>query len=91
MKLQLFSPFGQTMASATARAGGASLTTSDGKTFQADTTDELVHQVLGWRLPVDSLPAWLSGEQLAAVKVEKQKVHVTFDIVGRHDLNSTYW
>ena len=27
---------------------------------------------------------------LTAVKVEKQKVHVTFDIVGRHDLNSTY-
>ena len=53
------------MASAVADDRGASLTTSQGQTYTAATTNDLVQQALGWRLPVDSLPGWLSGENLS--------------------------
>ncbi|MGB7182001.1 MAG: outer membrane lipoprotein LolB [Burkholderiaceae bacterium] len=65
LDLALFSPFGQTLATAVSNADGASLTTSAGQTYQAQTTPELIEKALGWRLPVDALPGWLSGNRLA--------------------------
>ena len=65
IKIEIFSPFGQTLASAHSSAtGGAELTTSDGRHFVAADPDTLVEQAFGWRLPVSALPQWLDGSSL---------------------------
>ena len=65
IKLELYSPFGQTMASATSDpTRGAQLTTSDGRQFVAADPDTLMERALGWQLPISALPDWLSGTGL---------------------------
>ncbi len=64
MDLRIFSPFGQTMAQAVATKELATLKTSEGKTFTASSANELLLNALGWRIPVESFPDWLSGQGL---------------------------
>ncbi len=66
LELQLFSPFGQTLANAVSGPEGAQLTTSDGRTFSAADPDTLIEQALGWKLPVSDLAGWLNGASLSA-------------------------
>ncbi len=61
-ELDVFTPFGQTIARATSAPGHATLATADGALYAADTPDALTQQVLGWRIPVARLPAWLRGD-----------------------------
>jgi len=61
-ELDVFSPFGQTIARARAGAGDAQLETSDGRRFAAPSAEALTEEVLGWRAPVSRLPHWLRGE-----------------------------
>jgi outer membrane biogenesis lipoprotein LolB len=65
-ELEIYSPFGQTLARAGADAARAWLETSDGRRFEADDPQALTEQVLGWRIPVSRLPHWLRGELAAA-------------------------
>jgi outer membrane lipoprotein LolB len=65
-ELDVFTPFGQTVARATSAPGRATLATADGTLYEADSPDALTHRVLGWRIPVARLPAWLRGEFAAA-------------------------
>lgn len=58
-ELDVFSPFGQTVAHAVTGPGGAMLETSDGKRHEADSPEVLTEKVLGWRIPVGRLPDWL--------------------------------
>lgn len=60
-ELQLMSPLGNTIASARSDANGAVLKTSDGRSYQAASVEDLTRQVFGWSLPVDRLPDWLRG------------------------------
>ncbi|HWS75114.1 MAG TPA: outer membrane lipoprotein LolB [Quisquiliibacterium sp.] len=60
-ELEVFSPFGQTVARALARPGTAVLETADGRRFEAPDPEALTESVLGWRAPVQMLPAWLRG------------------------------
>src|SRR5690606_25452487 len=39
--------------------------TSEGRTYEAASAEELTEEVLGWRMPIGNLPQWLRG-QLAA-------------------------
>lgn len=64
MDLRILSPFGQTMAQATATKNVATLRTSEGKTFTAGSANELLLNALGWRIPVESFPQWLTGTGL---------------------------
>lgn len=64
LKLALYSPFGQTLASAVSDPEGAQLTTSDGRIFSADDIDSLMEMALGWKLPVADLADWLNGASL---------------------------
>ncbi len=61
-ELDVFSPFGQTIARARTGAGDAQLETSDGRRFAAPSAEALTEEVLGWRAPVSRLPHWLRGE-----------------------------
>jgi len=64
LDLRILSPFGQTVAEATATQGAATLKTSEGKTFTAGSANELLLKALGWRIPVESFPDWLTGTDL---------------------------
>jgi outer membrane lipoprotein LolB len=60
LELALYSPFGQTIASAKRRTdGSATLELADGRRLHAETLDGLLHQALGYPLPVERLPDWL--------------------------------
>lgn len=59
--LDVLSPFGQTIARAQAGPDGATLEAADGQRHAADSPEALTEAVLGWRIPVRQLPAWLSG------------------------------
>jgi len=59
--LELRSPFGQTVATASLQAGRAELLTAEGRRFEADSAEALTEQVLGWPMPVGDLPRWLRG------------------------------
>jgi len=61
-ELDVFSPFGQTVAHAVAGPEGATLETSDGARHEAQSPEALTEQVLGWRVPVARLAGWLRGE-----------------------------
>jgi len=60
-QLDVFSPFGQTLARAVASPSGAVLETSDGARHEAPSAEALTEQVLGWRVPVGRLADWLRG------------------------------
>lgn len=60
-ELEVFSPFGQTVARASSRPGSTVLETADGRRYEADNPELLTESVLGWRAPVQSLPKWLSA------------------------------
>ncbi len=60
-ELALRSPLGNTLAAARSDARGATLTTADGRIERAASTDELTERLFGWPIPVQRLPAWLSG------------------------------
>jgi len=60
-ELDVFSPFGQTLARAVAGPSGAMLETSDGARHEAQSAEALTEQVLGWRVPVGRLADWLRG------------------------------
>ena len=61
-RLEVFSPFGQTIARAQASATGARLETADGRVFDAASAEALTEEVLGWRAPVSRLARWLRGQ-----------------------------
>jgi outer membrane biogenesis lipoprotein LolB len=62
LSLAVFSPFGQTIATASrAPTGVATVVLADGRQLHAYSLDELLHQALGYRLPVERLPQWLDG------------------------------
>ncbi len=68
-ELELATPLGQTLARARADASGATATTSDGRSYSADSAEALTEQVFRIRLPVGRLARWLGG-RLAVAPVE---------------------
>lgn len=64
-ELDVYSPFGQTIARAAAGPEGAMLETADGVRHRAESPEALTERVLGWRIPVGRLPAWLGGDASA--------------------------
>jgi outer membrane biogenesis lipoprotein LolB len=60
LQLALYSPFGQTVASAGRREdGSATLELPDGRRVEAVSLDDLLHRALGYPLPIERLPQWL--------------------------------
>lgn len=59
-ELEIFSPLGQTLARAVTDPTASVLETADGRRFEAQNPEALTEQVLGWRIPVQRLPAWFS-------------------------------
>jgi outer membrane lipoprotein LolB len=57
----LSTPLGQGVAQIVNDASGATLTTSDGKTYHAADAEQLTAKITGWRIPVSGLAFWLRG------------------------------
>lgn len=63
LALALYSPFGQTVATALRPVrGDASLRLHDGREMRAPSLDELLAQALGYTMPVERLPNWLASD-----------------------------
>jgi len=60
-EMEILSPLGQTLLRATARPGRATIETADGRAHQAANAQALTEEFLGWRVPIERLPRWLSG------------------------------
>jgi outer membrane lipoprotein LolB len=60
-EILLTTPLGQGVAELTRDASGARLSTADHKEYNAADWESLSEQVFGTRLPMDDLPAWISG------------------------------
>lgn len=73
-ELELATPLGQTLARARADPAGATATTSDGRSYSADTAEALTEQVFRIRLPVGRLAKWLGG-RLAGEPTATATVH----------------
>ncbi len=58
----LLSPLGQTVATITATAQGATLTQADRPPKSAPDVDALFSETLGWPLPVSNLRNWMQGQ-----------------------------
>lgn len=57
--LVLLGPLGQTVASLKQRRGLAELTIPEHPVYQSYDAEAMVAEVLGWQLPINSLPYWL--------------------------------
>lgn len=64
--IELISPLGQTMASISQNASGATLQQAGQAPRTADNLDNLLTETLGWPLPVGGLRDWLQGYTRAA-------------------------
>ncbi|MDR2001081.1 MAG: outer membrane lipoprotein LolB [Zoogloeaceae bacterium] len=72
-EILLTTPLGQGLAELSRDARGARLLTADRKEVVASDWEELAQRMLGIRLPLKDLPAWLSGqapEQASGWRVE---------------------
>lgn len=76
-ELMLASPLGQGLAEVRSEAGSARLIASDGTTRQAADVSTLLHEALGFPLPVAQLADWLLG------RIDPQRGRVTSDALGR--------
>jgi outer membrane biogenesis lipoprotein LolB len=59
-RLEVSSPFGQTIARAEVSPDRSTIETADGRRHEASSPDALTESVLGWKVPVARLPDWLS-------------------------------
>ncbi|MFZ4498827.1 MAG: outer membrane lipoprotein LolB [Burkholderiales bacterium] len=60
-RILLTTPLGQALASIDVDAGGARLTTADGRRYAAGSLSDLARRGLGLSLPLEHLPWWMSG------------------------------
>lgn len=78
-EIALLTPLGQTLAQIVTGAEGATLTTADGRRYQASSVASLTRQGLGWSLPLELMRYWVRGEVAPGVPAE----NVARDAAGR--------
>jgi outer membrane lipoprotein LolB len=71
-EITVLTPLGTTVAKITQDADGVTLVTSDKEQYHAANADQLMEQVLGWRLPLNGMQYWVLGR--AAPDSEAQRV-----------------
>ena len=76
--IQLLSPFRQVVAEIKSSEGTALLTASEQRIYRATNVENLIKQVLGWRLPILGLQYWVRG-----VNSPKTKSEIDRDADGR--------
>lgn len=71
--LWLYSPVGSVVATLTADASGATLVTSERKSYRSADVQGLTREVLGWDLPLQGLQHWVLGRPDPAAPVTAQE------------------
>ena len=80
LAVDLFSPFGQTIARAEQNTGQpARLVTADNRTLTGATLDEVFQRAIGIRVPAEKLPDWLSNrfERTLSRSPDGQRIRAT--------------
>lgn len=75
--LLLYGTFGNSYAKLSQSNNQATLELSDNRVYQSDNVEELLHNVLGYPLPVDHLEYWVRGLPFPGEKSE-----LTYDALG---------
>jgi outer membrane lipoprotein LolB len=73
LTLDLNNPFGSTLARVLVEPGQATMTQSNGETMRSSDPDELVQQVIGRRVPVRDMRAWMRTPLRQAPAMEQVK------------------
>ncbi|MCX4189605.1 lipoprotein insertase outer membrane protein LolB [Methylophaga sp. OBS3] len=73
--IQLTGPFSQGGVELSGNAQQVELRTSEGDHYVADTPEQLLEQVLGWRLPVSALRDWVKGLPYADEPVQLKEIN----------------
>jgi outer membrane lipoprotein LolB len=68
----LYTPVGSILATLTVDAGGATLTTSERKSYRSADVQSLTREVLGWDLPLEGLQHWVMGRADPRVPVQAE-------------------
>jgi outer membrane lipoprotein LolB len=85
--IDLFSPFGGKVAQINKTEAGVTLIAQDGKIYQAQDTESLTQQTLGWRIPFASLSDWIIGRPTKGIASR-----LTWDEAGKlHNLTQDGW
>lgn len=79
-KIEMFSPLGSKVSEITKNNAEVTLTTSDGKHFNAIDAETLTQNILGWRLPLSGLVDWVVGHPAVNSGVATD---ITLDELGR--------
>lgn len=74
-KIRLTGPFAQGAVELNGDAQQVEMLTSEGEKYTAETPEQLLQEVLGWRLPVSALRDWVrglpySGEQVTSREID---------------------
>lgn len=69
----LYTPVGSVLATLRVDADGATLITSDRKTYRSDDVQALTREVLGWDLPLEGLQHWVMGRVDPRATVEAEE------------------
>lgn len=77
-EISFFSPVGSQVAKITQTPTQATLTDNKGNTYEATNATTLIHEHLGWQIPVNDLNDWL----LARAKADSQTT-LSLDSLGR--------
>ena len=86
-QIDLFGPLGIGRNSLQGKPGEVTLTTSQGQQLHASSPEQLLHDTLGWSLPVSNLYYWLRG--LPAPGITR---HIRFDAYHHiHQLKQQGW
>ena len=72
-EITVYTPIGTTVAKIEQNAQGAKLTTSDKEVYQAKDADQLMEQVMGWRLPLNGLQYWVLGRPVPNSQAEEER------------------
>lgn len=68
----LYTPVGSILAVLTVDADGATLTTSERKSYRSSDVQSLTREVLGWDLPLEGLQHWVMGRADPRVPVQAE-------------------
>jgi outer membrane lipoprotein LolB len=71
-EIEILSPLGQVIARLCKSASGYTLTTADQRVFQSNSSEELMHDALGFALPVQGLEHWIIGRAAPESRFDRE-------------------
>ena len=86
--ISIYSPLGAKIANIAKNGTGVTLTSQDGKRFQAQDAESLTENTLGFRLPLSNLSNWVIGKtgtnNIEALSIDEMGRIITFKQDGWH-------